>query len=224
MPKLYVAGCSFSDQIESNQTSWGKELAKKLNYDYVHHGAGCGSNFRIWRTITTAIIQNKLTSKDLLCVQYTNNDRKEFWSDSKHEEDPRELKQDYWDNGSLIRFKEGAWSWSAPYDTEIQFLKLYEQHFCNPRYNDSIFAINNLMFQCLLKEYKIPTIFCFTRYKNIDEVNMLDHFKNWVFTENYKFRKKKNFWLTQDDSWHMNDEGHRNFANQVYLHLQTLTF
>ena len=46
--KLCVAGCSFSDYTKVDKV-WGEYLAEKLDVDYLHEGAGCGSNWRIWR-------------------------------------------------------------------------------------------------------------------------------------------------------------------------------
>jgi hypothetical protein len=45
--KLCVAGCSFSDYAGDVANVYGAILAEKLNVDYIHHGAGSGSNYRI---------------------------------------------------------------------------------------------------------------------------------------------------------------------------------
>ena len=231
MSKLIVAGCSFSDDIETengkytNQTCWGKELAQLLGREYVHQGAGCGSNYRMWRVITTGILEGSITNKDLVCVQYTNNDRKEFWSDTEHKEDPKKSSYERWHKGgSLIRFKDGAWTWHGQYPNERKFFFQYETHFCEPTYNDHMFRVYNQMFQCLLKEYCIPTIFCYTRYKYFNNlIPLIDPFKAWAFRENGDNIKNQDFWLSHDDGEHLNDLGHKDFALQMYNHLQPLT-
>lgn len=230
MPKLIVAGCSFSDSIEvdglQNKTSWGKELAKLLGYEYQHEGAGCGSNYRMWRVITSGIMAGTITSNDLVCVQYTNNDRMEFWSDTEHKEDPKKSSYErYPQGGSLIRFKDGAWSWHGQYPNERKFFFTYETHFCNPTYNDHMFTVYHEMFQCLLKEHRIPTIFCYTRYKYFNQDIKLKYpFKSWAFREDGDKINDTRFWASPNDGAHLSDVGHRDFALQVYNHLQPLTF
>lgn len=220
MPRLLVAGCSFSDQIEDNTTSWGAELAKLLGYEYQHEGAGCGSNYRMWRVITTAIMEGQITDQDLVCVQYTNNDRMEFWSDSVHTEDPRTSSYEPYAQGSLVRFKDGAWTWSGQYPKERKFFFEYERHFCSPQYNDHMFGVYHEMFQCLLKQHRIPTVFCYTRYKFFDQdIPLKEPFKSWAFRENGTHIRCQDFWLTADDGDHLNDLGHKDFAQQVHAHL-----
>ena len=79
--KLIVAGCSVSDYTRVD-TVYGKILADSIGYDYVHHGAGCGSNYRIWKKLTQMLMSGDLTDCDIVLVQYTQIDRREFWSDT----------------------------------------------------------------------------------------------------------------------------------------------
>jgi hypothetical protein len=222
MPKLLVTGCSFSDVLEYNKTSWGHELANLLGYEYLHEARGCGSNYRMWRTVTTAIMNGDINHKDLVCIQYTNNDRMEFWSDIKHTEPSKLGSWEPWPHGgSLERFKDGAWSWTGQYPNLRKFFFTYETHFCNPTYNDHMFKVYNLMFQCMLKEFKIPTVFLYTRYKYFDEnIELLDPFKSWAFREDGEQIDNKDNWYEPDDGSHLSDHGHKQFAAQVYNHVQ----
>ena len=221
-----VVGCSFSDQLEYNKTNWGAELAGQLNYDHVHEARGCGSNYRMWRTVTTAILEGTLTSKDLLCVQYTNNDRVEFWSDTVHQGDPRLGSWEPWhQGGSIERFKDGAWTWNGQYPNLRKFFFQYETHFCNPSYNDHMFKVYHTMFQCLLKEHQIPAVFMYTRYKYFDgQFTLVDPFAAWAFREDTEQIKNTANWYALDDGAHLNDQGHKQFADQVYRHLDSLSF
>jgi hypothetical protein len=224
-----VVGCSFSDEIEVdgvvNQTCWGRELSKMLDLEYVHEARGCGSNYRMWRVVTTAVLEGTLTNKDLLCVQYTNNDRMEFWSDAVHREDPKFSSYEPWGEGSLVRFKDGAWSWSGQYVNERKLFYQYEQHFCNPEYNDHMFKVYHEMFQCLLSQYQIQTVFCYTRYKYFDYmIDLREPYKSWAFKEDGTKIRRSEFWATPTDGDHLNDHGHKDFADQVYRHVNSLTF
>ena len=50
--KIAVAGCSVSDYTgEGVERVYGEILAESLNVEYIHEGAGIGSNYRMWRKI-----------------------------------------------------------------------------------------------------------------------------------------------------------------------------
>ena len=105
---LLVAGCSVSDYSEVKQT-YGEYLANKLNLNYVHRAAGCGSNWRIWRVIFDAVNNKIITPEDLIIVQYTEITRTEFWSDTisySTLEDPVDT------GGVMIRWKLDADKWT----------------------------------------------------------------------------------------------------------------
>ena len=89
--KICVAGCSFSDYTKVDKV-YGEYLAEKLGYDYLHEGAGCGSNWRIWRQVYKNIRDHHLTSNDILIVQYTITERQEFYSrfDLEHKVDTKQ--------------------------------------------------------------------------------------------------------------------------------------
>ena len=77
--KLFVGGCSVSDYSQVNYV-YGELLAKKIDCEYIHEASSCGSNWRIWRKIINHIMSGNLTSNDLLIIQYTTLERKEFWT------------------------------------------------------------------------------------------------------------------------------------------------
>ena len=156
--KLFVAGCSVSDYTNVDKI-YGELLSEKLNCTYIHEGAGCGSNWRIWRKIINYIINGDLTSDDLLIIQYTSFERKEFWSNIEKDMITGKIKirEKYKNGGNLIRFKIDSYKWHKQY--EKKFLKIYEENFINIDYEKDVFNTQNIMFQELLSKYNIKTIF-----------------------------------------------------------------
>lgn len=177
--KLFVAGCSVSDYSQVDEV-YGEILAKKLNVEYVHEGSVCGSNWRIWRKIVNYIINNNLTPDDLLVVQYTTTERKEFWSFNEKDEVGGKIKmRERYNNplgGDIIKFK----SWMYKYQefkNEGQLFEILENQFTNPYFDMDVFQTQHLMFQTLLKDYNIPTIF-FGFYLDQNTIKLIPHFEN----------------------------------------------
>ena len=79
MPKLVVAGCSFSDRTLVEEC-YGDHLSKLLNIDYLHLAGGCGSNDRSMRLIVTNVLLNKINENDHVIIQLTSPERKEVFS------------------------------------------------------------------------------------------------------------------------------------------------
>jgi hypothetical protein len=117
--KLYVFGCSYSDFLPLNQTTWGHELARNLNCELVHEGRGAGSNWRMWRRCMHYLLQGEISQQDLVIIQYTGVERREFWSSHCAESSTDQQRLDTTGiinrerayDGNLIRFK--AYSWNA---------------------------------------------------------------------------------------------------------------
>ena len=66
---LAVGGCSFSD-YRKGIVPYGKQVADYFNYKYLHAAACAGSNHRIWRVLSRAIIDGDLSRGDLILLQY----------------------------------------------------------------------------------------------------------------------------------------------------------
>ena len=98
----------------------------------MHEGAGGGSNYRIWRKISNHIIDGYLKDNDILIVQYTETVRNEFWSafpDTRvYDQFPNQPKNadESHDNGTVIRYKYGAWHWQN-FNEEKHFFTQYEK-------------------------------------------------------------------------------------------------
>ena len=70
--KVIVGGCSVSDYTGAEvDRVYGEILSERLNAEYIHHGSGCGSNYRMWRKITNLIMNGEISDKDLIIMQYT---------------------------------------------------------------------------------------------------------------------------------------------------------
>ena len=218
MNRLIVAGCSFSDwsKVENN---YGEYLASKLNIPVRFFTSGCGSNQRIWRTLTKSIIEKDITSKDILIVQYTTPERKEFWS-RLSSKDPLDytrqgnaskgsvMREAYLD-GELIKFKADAYKWQSV-TQEKTFFKLFEDTFLSSDFETELFNTNSFMFQALLKEFNIRTVFLETCYT-----------RPWpkLECEFHHFLDIKPLQVglnCQDDyCTHLTEEGHNNLGNYL---------
>lgn len=213
MKKLFVAGCSVSDYTEVDEV-YGEIIARMLGREYVHEGSGCGSNWRIWRRITNHIINGNLTPNDLLIVQYTTLERREFWSfNEKDEPNAKFRMRERYRNplgGDIIKFKYCLYE-HQNFPNEGKLFELIEKKFTNPYFDMDVFQTQHLMFQCLLKEYNIPTIF-FGFYHNQDTIRLMDYFKDSYFHVD-EIKGDLNYLLK--DLGHFNKNGHEYVAKRM---------
>ena len=228
MKKLFVAGCSFSDYTKVEH-AYGEILAGKLNYQYVHEGAGCGSNWRIWRTITKHILDGNLTSDDLLIIQYTELTRNEFHSvlaQPKYVYEPRTIDNlpitDIRDDGFVIRYKFGADVWQNNKE-ESEFFKLYTKYFVNINFAEEQFLTHHHMFQHMLINNNIKTIFVASDRNHPKSFFLRQHtlpnFIPYMFSEPTDKTDCEKYNLTPGDWGHLNQKGHEVFAGWLYDHI-----
>lgn len=228
-----VAGCSFSDYTKVDKV-YGEILAEQLECEYLHEGSGCGSNDRIWRTVCSAINNGVITSKDLVVIQYTSLERREFWYDlpgSPTKFKQINLSESYHDGGSLVKFKVGSHTWARTRE-ERALTSLYEQHFVSVEYESERFINQNLMFQAFLTQKKIPTIFLVSSYlsnTNCKKGNIADLF---LETSSEKIASNALIWdknitdpecqLDPKDNAHLSEYGHQVLADDLYSHVQLI--
>jgi len=220
--KLFLAGCSFSDYTKVHK-NYGEILAGLLGIDYVHEGAGCGSNYRIWRTITNHILDKNLTSDDLLIVQYTNVTRNEFYSPYPNKYFKSSFIQvsvadKSHNNGSLIRYKLGSWEWQK-YPEEKEFFQIYENTFLNENFELEKFKVNNYNFQSMLQVNSIPTIFLDTFRICLFENYVSDHFEKFQYRDLEQLNSSE-YDLEQGDTSHMSQQGHQELAGKLLTHIK----
>ena len=225
-PKLISAGCSFSDYLQNNRTVYGLELAGKLGRSYDHQGAGAGSNWRMWRVLSTKIIRGEITNRDLVTVQYTGLERREFWSSHQtaYHPDQNDIllqHRDQYADGELIRYKANAWQWQD-HRRENKFLKLYEQHHVCLEYEQEWFDIQHHQFQLLLQHYNIPCIFIVCRHRSPENFELMPHCDRLKFAEPLDFQKDAQTWYHSTDNSHLCDQGHQQLAQMLYDHIRQL--
>lgn len=160
--KIAVAGCSVSDYTEVDKV-YGELLAERIGAEYIHEGAGCGSNYRIWRRITGHVMNGTITPEDIVIIQYTEVTRDEFWSSyvpssKKDRYDGKgkiELRENF-DTGDIIRWKTLQYGRNA---TEYNFLKLKEEHFTSIKFCEEKFATNHYAFHNMLINKGIKVVY-----------------------------------------------------------------
>ena len=228
MDKIFVAGCSFSDwsQVEYN---YGEYLGKILDKPVGFYTSGCGSNYRMWRKLVPAITSRVITENDLLIVQYTSVERKEFWTsfESSVPEDygshghpikGSPMREKYSD-GEVIKYKVHAHTWQ--HNTEEKFFfKSYEENFLYIPFEIELFNTYHTMFKALLNQYKIPTIFLRTDYSHdllvLQEVTPpFEHFLNVQHVQIPELCFEK------DTCSHLTAEGHKELANILKDYIET---
>jgi hypothetical protein len=224
--KLCVAGCSFSDYTKVDKV-YGEYLAEKLDFDYIHEGAGCGSNYRIWRRIVGHIINGTLTPNDIIVIQYTNPERKEFFSKNlpfPHQsyESKIRIAEPYQD-GSIIRYKYWSDAWQD-YENDREFFKLYERDHINITYDREVFVVNHQMFQSLCSEYNMNVIFINGHYigRNNLDFKINDKYSQYTFHEDESFMYTMENRLAPDDMGHMSVLGHTRYSEMLYNHIKSL--
>jgi hypothetical protein len=227
MDKIFVAGCSFSDwsQVEYN---YGEYLGQALDCPVEFYTSGCGSNYRIWRKLVPAITNREITENDLLLIQYTSPERKEFWSSFEssipgdyscqgHPEKGSPMREKYGD-GETIKYKVHAHSWQ-PNSEEKTFFKLYEENFVSIPFEIELFNTYHTMFKGLLHEYKIPTIFLHTTYAyNLPLSELTSPYQYYL---DIKYLQTPDLCFEKDTRSHLTAEGHQKLANILQEYIKT---
>jgi len=161
--KVIVGGCSVSDYTGPEvKKVYGEILANNINAEYIHHGAGCGSNYRIWRTITRMVMNNEIDKDDIVFIQYTDVSRQEYWSSYILSEDNRfdqyrkiELREKKYD-GDIIRFKT---SLSMSKKNEQKFFDLKQTYFTSTDFDEERFEYNHFLFHNLMTSKNIKVAY-----------------------------------------------------------------
>ena len=218
--KLIIAGCSASDR-GLVERCYGDTLSELLDMDYVHRAAGCGSNYRIWRTITSMIMSDEITSDDKLIIQYTTKNRREFWTSNYCNESSLgivNLAEPYGDFGTTVKFKDGAYTWQGNKNT-AKFFKQYQNEFVNEEYDKEVFEVNHYNFCNTLIVNNIDVVFlcifdyCSPTYlqSNSSELPVVHISRNECLSEHI-----------QEDGGHFTDAGHMHTAHVMHTYLKSL--
>jgi hypothetical protein len=221
--KICVAGCSYSDYLPDNRVVYGELLAKKLGAEYLHEGAGAGSNFRIWRRVIELIMSNTLTPNDLLIVQYTGIERREFWSATPPKEpiNTRINNREPYDGGSIIRYKNWAHTWQEDYPNDQLLFEHYELHHSSTAYSRRLFDVNHFQFQHTLRAMNIPTVFLLSQHTPDGHVDLISPHKEIAYRPDVEWVNDPKNWYAPTDNSHLNDAAHAQLADQLYTHVSS---
>jgi len=225
--RLFAAGCSFTDHTTDQgidpdrMQPYGQLLATQLGVDYWHEAAACGSNHRIWRRCATHVLDGNLTAQDLLLVQYTEYTRQEFWSARPWTLQcyPRHLVEPGPDQGSVIRYKQGAQAWQQHAENRDLF-RAYEQDFVNLNWCQQQWRVQHAGFQHLLRHHHIRVVFLKTRAYAWGHDQLLPDFAAWAFAEPPEDARDPLSYIA--DGWHLSQRGHDLLCKRLLHHLQGL--
>jgi hypothetical protein len=239
MKKLWMFGCSFSDRTQVSHC-YGELAAEKLNVNYEHQAAGCGSNDRIFRVLGNLIADEKVDSRDTIVVQYTGVDRTEFWSPIEQrgllEHRASELAQRhgritlrerYAAGGDVTRFKTGSYNWQV--DTrEASLHKQYEEFASFAPFNTERWRASHTMLQhsllstgarvvflqpgCDGQPHYAPLEYEFTK-------SIIPEFRKDAYT-NFSILNRAKGWTLGSDEYHLSLEGHRVLAGELAAHIK----
>ena len=218
--KLVVAGCSVSDRGGGVDWCYGDKLAELLDAEYDHQGVIIGSNDRIFRVVTNKVIDKHIDSSTLVVIQYTNPERREFWTSNEPDagivhERPIALEEPY-DDGWLIRYKWNAASWMKnPHNKK--FFELYETQFNNWKYAYENFRAQHYAFMHMLDAHHIPHVFLNTweyfdrRHLTYTPTSLVIN----ITADNFPQELQQ-----KPGDFHFSNLGHIEIANRIYKELQ----
>ena len=230
--KLIVAGCSLGDRGNAN-ICYGDVLSEILDAEYIHESYGCGSNYRIWRTVTNMILDGNISTDDTVVIQYTTTNRREFWTSNyvepsdmaydsaetaKHNTGIVQLVEEYKDFGYVVKYKSRSYLWQTNKDTS-KFFKQYQEQFVNTEYDADMFRVNHYNFSNMLRANNIRVVFL--SMFGYSGVSMIE-----PYSAGYPVLRINNDQLQdehiQEDGTHLTDAGHTHVAGLIADYLKGL--
>jgi hypothetical protein len=237
--KLVVGGCSISDCFGHNPTPaavYGQIVAKKIGADYVHHAAGAGSNYQIWRKITQMVINGEITDEecipldeeiitkdDIVIIQYTNLSRQEYFSLKIPGASPRDWSESYdrEPDGNIIKFKLDSYNIPDKNKYEKKFFELKEKYFTSIKFDEERFEYTHFLFHNLMISKGIKVAYLVSPNLPLS---------NYTWDQTHLFNKngEQHITLLQDnveyfrhlddgsiDEYHFGKEGHKYIAMEI---------
>jgi len=238
---VVVLGCSFSDYTGHPPATYGQLLADKFDSRFMDLTAGCGSNERIHRVLLHGLRNNLITDEDLVVIQYTNPERREFtirrsllqyhdktkpypdyYNSDYKGRDLCDLNEIYTELYGLVKYKVDAHEWHK--GKAKDFLKTFtDNHLCL-EYQAEIFLNYHEGITSSLKYRNIDTLILYTpyiHYHPFEEIaNILKEGQNIFNAKELLFRDPNSYekyWL--EDKAHINYAGHNLLAEEVYKFL-----
>lgn len=247
MPKIVVAGCSFSDRTGVPK-SYGDYLAELIGYEYLHLARGGSSNNRAFYILSKNIIDGKITSDDVVIHQYTDTNRTFFGSLPENISncpgyDPLlpgqiEIHKTPFGDAYTSDFKTNSYVYIGGIGNKLLH-KVYEDYgaVCDSFEKDKWISDVN-MFIALCEKYniKIVPLKCrlFTYWENSvgcsPEEFLPEYAKQYLFKESdyieigsVEHPRSTDFGITNNsvyDHSHLSTEGHLVLANALEKHLK----
>ena len=223
---LIVGGCSYSSYTELD-LNYGTYLSDMFGFKNIDgYNAGCGSNHRIWRKIVTDLRNHKITPSDLLVIQYTTKERREFWS--RHHNDTNfnvghpikgtPMREDY-HYGQLIKFKFNMVGEGMPRE-EKELFQLWEKNFICGEYESEIFDNTHFMLVKTLDSLGINAIFLGTQYQH--DIDLWgSKFCSYISIRE-DIDGDLDYCLNGDDCYHLSEKGHYRVAQILGEHIKEI--
>lgn len=213
--KLCVSGCSFSNADANHGVvkPYGQLAAEQLGMEYFHNAVNAGSNERIWRTVTTAILDGKLTPNDTLVIQYTILARREFWSPYNYR--PEASLHEPYGDGSLYRLT--AFDEYAVHKEKT--LHMIMSAFYDHDYTMELFKTRHHQFMGFLESRGFNKAYffkCANYGWELDKSLLTPYFYDKVLDGRNLMKDDKH----NSDSGHMNQNGHYNAAKVLVKQLE----
>ena len=225
--KVFTFGCSLSDYMWKVTKPYGQYVSEELNAEYIHEGAGCGSNERIFRKFFQYIREGSINTSTLVTLQFTELTRGELWFYNVVESnvagyDGGMDRIEKYDSGGIFKYKWDSYKWN----TEKALSKIMKDKtdYClNEKFQkeNSLNMIYSIIEICKLK--KIPFIIINsnynTPYKDFKNDNELNVISVRDIQRNYPtfFKHTEEF-----DYSHLSQEGHIKLANRILSKIKEL--
>lgn len=160
--KVFTFGCSFSDYAWKVNKTYGQYIAEELNSEYIHEGAGCGSNERIFRKFFEYLRNGDIDNSSLVTLQFTEPSREELWFNTYVEKDAtghfggKEMIEKF-DDGGIYKYKWDSYKWSS--DKEVSRIMKDKTNFSLST-EFSVLKAKNIMYSIIeiCKSKKIPFV------------------------------------------------------------------
>ena len=180
LTKVFTFGCSFSEYMFKVTKPYGKYISDELNVEYVHEGAGCGSNSRIFRKFFSYLRNGDINETTLVTLQFTERIRDEFWfynvlemdNCSHHGSIPM---IENFDGGGIFKYKHDSYTWNNE-KTLSRIMKDKTDYCLSEKFSTekSLNMIYAIIEMCKYK--KIPYVIMDGSYNTYDGI--FNQFKN----------------------------------------------
>ena len=208
MPRIIVAGCSYSTPEGGLPTSWPELVQERTEHTVINLSMPGGSNDRIYRVIHELHERDPITGDDTLIIQHTSQNRFEITVNENNRTGRDVEHRDY---GAHIHWKVNSWR-GCDEQPLRQFRRLWEEHYTNNEYNQLYYRRRHREFMSYARSNRWCVYHMwasqYSRYMRRTETydNVIDVS---TVTENPEYR------LAPGDDGHLNVEGHQIVAKHV---------